>query len=254
MPMALRNSAQHPSGCRYRFELSIDPGFLQVPISPVFALIPSRLATCSKAILCGTGCTLSIYPPGRPYPTFTCNQVARAFPLECRFTVAQPRVLLLVADWSFLCNRSRRAIGSNRGVSPRSAQRSAASLIRGTALQRLLDRGMAILCLSGWRPDVALRPVCLQLAFCPKHPPGRADALGRTPWHARTVDFRRLFTCVQFCIAIAAIFAWNINMCDYVTCNYTALVRDSYTGYQSQIGIPHQCLPPPLCRVAKPPH
>lgn len=40
--------------------------------------------------------------------------------------------------WSLACNERGRAIGSNRGVAPRSAQRSAASPTTGTALQRLL--------------------------------------------------------------------------------------------------------------------
>lgn len=54
----------------YRFELSIDPAFPQVPVSPAFALIPSRLMTRSKAILCGTGCALPIRPPGRTATDF----------------------------------------------------------------------------------------------------------------------------------------------------------------------------------------
>ena len=47
-------------------------------------------------------------------------------------------VLLPVADWSFLCSRSGRAIGSNGGIAPPSAQRSRTSPIRGMRLQRLL--------------------------------------------------------------------------------------------------------------------
>ena len=62
--MALRNSTTPPSGGGYRVELSIDPRFPEVPVSPAFALIPSRLTTRSKAFLCGRRCALSIRPTG----------------------------------------------------------------------------------------------------------------------------------------------------------------------------------------------
>ena len=72
-------------------------------------------------------------------PAFTRNQVTKPFPAWRRFMVAQLlNTLLPVVDWSSLCNGSGRAIGSKGGVAPPSAQRSAASPITGTALQRLL--------------------------------------------------------------------------------------------------------------------
>lgn len=52
------------TGCDYRVELSIDPGFHQVPISPAFALISSCLTTRSKAFLCGRRCALPVRPVG----------------------------------------------------------------------------------------------------------------------------------------------------------------------------------------------
>lgn len=57
-----------------------------------FQVSPPRPATsASEAILCGRRYALSIRPAGRPYPTFTNNQVTKPFPAWSRFTVAQLR-------------------------------------------------------------------------------------------------------------------------------------------------------------------
>ena len=131
------------AGCGYTLELSRDPRFPEVPAAPGFPLQPSCITACSSAYVCGTGYALPIRPPGRPCPTFTRNQVTPAFPPMRRFTVAQLLYTLLpVVDWSSLCNRSGRAIGSKGGVAPPSAQRSRTSPIRGMRLQRLLGTGL----------------------------------------------------------------------------------------------------------------
>ena len=140
-------SAPHSplEGGRYRVELCIDPGFPQVPVSPAFALIPCRVATASEAFLCGTRCALSRRPASRPYPTFAKSQDIGALPPQRRFRVAQhapPEVDAL------------RRIGSKAGLAPASARRSAASPIRGTALQRLLDPRLAAGNLLDWRSSV----------------------------------------------------------------------------------------------------
>ena len=116
-----------------------------MPVSPAFALIPCRVATASEALLCGTRCALSIRPTSRPYPTFAKSQDIGALPPQRRFRVAQhapPEVDAL------------RRIGSKAGVAPASARRSAASPIRGTALQRLLDPRLAAGSLLDWRSSV----------------------------------------------------------------------------------------------------
>lgn len=58
-------------------------------------------------------------------------------------------------------------IGSKAGIAPASAQRSAASLIRGTALQRLLGTGLAILFVPVWRTGVTFRSVCFAVGGLP---------------------------------------------------------------------------------------
>ncbi len=77
------------AGCGYTLELSRDPRFPEVPTAPGFPLQPSCITACSSAYVCGTGYALPIRPPGRPYPTFTRNQVTPAFPPMRRFMVAQ---------------------------------------------------------------------------------------------------------------------------------------------------------------------
>ena len=77
------------AGCRYRFELSIDPRFPEVPAFPGFPSTPCTVTSASEAILCGRRYALSIRPAGRSCPTFTINQVTGPFPAQRRFTVAQ---------------------------------------------------------------------------------------------------------------------------------------------------------------------
>lgn len=78
-----------------------------------------------------------------------------------RSTRSHGHCLPCAVSWSpNLFRRRAGAIGSKGGIAPPSARRNAASPIKGTALQRLLDRGLAILRLPDWRSGVAFRPVC----------------------------------------------------------------------------------------------
>lgn len=81
-------------GCRYRFELSIDPRFLEVPALPGFPSAPCTVTSASEAILNGKRYALSKRPTGRPCPTFTVDQVTEPFPAQRRFVVAQPHPLI----------------------------------------------------------------------------------------------------------------------------------------------------------------
>jgi len=67
-------------------------------------------------------------------------------------------------------------IGSKEGITPSSALRNAASPTKGTALQRLLDSGVAPQYLLDWRSSVTFWSCGLQVAVCPLGP-GR-DARG----------------------------------------------------------------------------
>lgn len=134
-------------GCGYTLELFRGPRFHEVPTAPGFPLQPSYITARSSAYVCGTGCALSIRPPdGTGYPLSHPTRSHRHF-LRC------------AVSWS--PNMLVSSIGSKGGVAPPSAQRSVASPIRGTTLQRLLGTSMACWFLSGWRPDVAFQPVCI---------------------------------------------------------------------------------------------
>lgn len=167
-------------GCRYTLELSRDPQFPEVSTAPGFPLQPSYVAIRSSAVVCGRRCALSVRPVGGTlYPLSLATRSSGHFLPDAVSWSPNLVILLPVADWSFLCNRSGRAIGSNEGVTPPSAQRSRTSPIRGMRLQRLLGWGLAILNLLDRRSSAAFRPVCLQLAFCPKHPPRPGGYFGQ---------------------------------------------------------------------------
>lgn len=126
-------------GSRYRVKLSIDPGFLQVPVSPAFALIPSRLATCSNAFQCSKRCALSVRPIGGTiYPLSLAIRSHEHF-LSCAVSWS-PNIVSgapALAGRS-VCSERGLEIGSKGGVAPPSAHRSRTSPIRGMRLQRLL--------------------------------------------------------------------------------------------------------------------
>lgn len=126
-------------GCRYTLELSRDPRFPEVSTAPGFPLQPSYVAVRSSAVVCGRRCALSARPVGGTfYPLSLATRSSGHFLPDAVSRSPNVVVLLPVADWSLPGSRSRRAIGSKGGIAPPSAQRSAASPIRGTALQRLL--------------------------------------------------------------------------------------------------------------------
>ena len=58
-------------------------------------------------------------------------------------------------------------IGSKEGFAPSSARRNAASPIKGTALQRLLEAGLAFLLLPVWRSGMTFRSVCFAAGGLP---------------------------------------------------------------------------------------
>ena len=129
------------------------------PHTPVPSLASlTRLARhfepTSSAVVCGKRCALPVRPIGGIEPAFTLDQVTRALPPVCRFMVAQPHL------------ESPNRIGSKAGVSPASAQRNAASPIKGTALQRLLGTRLAILFLPVGEPARPFGQCVLQLAAC----------------------------------------------------------------------------------------
>ena len=174
--MALRNSTTPPSGGGYRVELSIDPGFLQVPVSPAFALIPSRLTTRSKAFLCGRRCALSIRPTGGTF-----------YPLS-RATRSPSHFLLGAVSWSpnfsipycplsighhFAIGRDVR-LGRRGELHPPAPSVAAPALLEACGFSVCLAQDLAIPRLSVWRTDVPFGSVCLQLAVCPKRPCGKA--------------------------------------------------------------------------------
>jgi hypothetical protein len=168
MPVALRNSTTHPPGRGYRFELSIDPRFPEVPISPAFALIPSHVAVRSKAILRGTGCALPIRPPGRSVRLSHAIRSCRHF---LRHAVSWSPNVLSPQPVALPRPVEPCVIGSKGGITPPSAQRSRTSLIGGMRLQRLLGRGFGDPRPAGLatRHGLAAR-VSLQLAVCPQRP------------------------------------------------------------------------------------
>ena len=148
----LRSAPHSPlEGSCYRVKLSIDPGFPQVPVDPGFPSQPCRVTTASEALLCGTRYALSVRPTSRPCTDFhkvTGHRgITSPTPFPCRPTYCL---------W----------IGSKEGIAPSSALRNAASPIKGTALQRLLDRRLAISRLPVWRTGVTFRSVC----FCSWRP------------------------------------------------------------------------------------
>lgn len=145
-------SAPHSTldGCRYRVKLFIDPGFLQVPAAPGFPLLPCRVTTASEALLCGTRYALPGRPASRPHRLSQSNR-SSGHCLPDAVSVS-PNML---------------GIGSNGGISPPSARRNAASLIRGTALQHLLEtpwRGCS--CRTGLS-GVTFRSVCFAVGGLP---------------------------------------------------------------------------------------
>ena len=155
MPMALVSPHSTLSGCRYRVELSIDPGFLQVPVSPAFALIPSRVPRRSEAFLCGTRCALSIRPAAGLQPAFTCNQVAKPFPAWRRFMVAQLLFTLLpvLAGHHFAIERDVR-LGRRGELHPPAPSVAAPARLEACGFSVCLVQDLAILYLSVWRTDV----------------------------------------------------------------------------------------------------
>ena len=204
-----------------------------MPVSPAFALIPCRVATASEALLCGTRCALSIRPTSRPYPTFAKSQDIGALPPQRRFRVAQhapPEVDAL------------RRIGSKAGVAPASARRSAASPIRGTALQRLLDPRLAAGSLLDWRSSVPFGGVVCRWrpALWVRTRPG--DGLGQAQGAGRRVCAREAFApplpCCKSCFLalyrrgsagqaqLGQKYFWNIITCGFAAPNHTTTARD----------------------------
>ena len=174
--MALRNSTTPPSGGGYRVELSIDPGFLQVPVSPAFALIPSRLTTRSKAFLCGRRCALSIRPTGGTF-----------YPLSLA-TRSPSHFLLGAVSWSPnfsipYCPLSighHFAIGRDVRLGRRGELHPPAPSVAAPAL--LEACGFSVCSVEDWRSSTCrvgnpARPVgqCVfAVAVCPERPRRRA--------------------------------------------------------------------------------
>lgn len=162
MPMAPRCSAQHPSrerGCRYRFELSIDPRFPEVPAFPGFPSTPCTVTSTSEAILCGKRYALAVRPTGRPCPNFTITRSPSHFLLGA--VSRSPNFARNVC-------RAIRLIGSKRRVSLPSALRGRTSPIRGMRLQRLLVTELACSCHCRDGNPAAFRPCVLQFGDLPE--------------------------------------------------------------------------------------
>lgn len=133
-------------GRRYRVELSIDPRFPKVPAAPGFPLQPSHVTVRSEAILCGTGCALTIRPRSRTGYRLSPSNRSSGHCLPDAVS-ASPNLDRRIAG----------RIGSKEGVTPSSAHRSRTSPIKGMQLQRLLDSRLATWNLPGWRPDMPFR-------------------------------------------------------------------------------------------------
>lgn len=124
------NSTQHLRRCRYTFELSNDPWFPKVPTAPGFPLQPCVISDASVAIVCGKRLPLLVAAAGgTKYPLSGCDR----YPLH-----------FLKGPVSASPNhRSRPAstalgLGRRRALQLASAQRSRASLIRGTRLHGII--------------------------------------------------------------------------------------------------------------------
>ena len=144
------------AGCGYRVELSIDPRFPEVPVSPAFALIPSRLTTRSKAFLCGRRCALSIRPTGGTF-----------YPLSLA-TRSPSHFLLGAVSWSpnfsipycplsighhFAIARDVR-LGRRGELHPPAPSVAAPARLEACGFSVCLAQDLAILYLSVWRTDV----------------------------------------------------------------------------------------------------
>ena len=145
-------------GCRYRFKLSIDPRFPEVPASPGFPSTPCTVTSASEAILCGKRYALSIRPTGRTFPPRLFFRFVPAVGCaRCEASEDDPiahspvqHSLSTRSPGHFLpgavsrspnnsgCADAHPVMESKGRVSPPSAPRSRTSPIRGMRLQRLL--------------------------------------------------------------------------------------------------------------------
>lgn len=101
----------------------------------------------------------------------------------------------MVAQRLFSPPSSGERIGSKEGVTPSSARRNAASLIRGTALQRLLGPRWRISNLSDWRSDEPFG-VCVAVGGLPEKDSslyGGGILLGQTTSACVHPSFRQVF-------------------------------------------------------------
>ena len=155
--------------------------------------------------------------------------IASPTPFPCRPTCA-PEVDAL------------RRIGSKAGVAPASARRSAASPIRGTALQRLLDPRLAAGSLLDWRSSVPFGGVVCRWrpALCVRTRPG--DGLGqaqgaghrgvrtgglsprRCPVNRLSLLRYRYKSAGQ--APLGQKYFWNIITCGFAAPNHTTTARD----------------------------
>ena len=111
-------------GCRYTFELSIDPRFPEVPPAPGFPLLACRVSTTSKAYVSGTRHPLAVGPEDGSLTRFHSRQEQHPLPGVARVRVAQS-LYSPFGDWV------------EGGIAASSARRSVASPITGTTLQQL---------------------------------------------------------------------------------------------------------------------
>lgn len=122
-----------------------------------------------------------------------------------RSTRSHGHCLPCAVSWSPNVIRSPpERIGSKAGITPASAQRSAASLIRGTALQRLLGTELAILFLPVWRTGVTFRSVCFAVGGLPagdtnwlvRIPTGQAAGHAPSPVIAGALPCKNVLSCL----------------------------------------------------------
>ena len=146
-----------------------------MPVSPAFALIPSRLTTRSKAFLCGRRCALSIRPTGGTF-----------YPLS-RATRSPSHFLLGAVSWSPnfsipycpLSTGHHFAIGRDVRLGRRGELHPPAPSVAQRAPLRALRFSVCLV--EDWRSSTCrfgeptcLSAVCLQLAVCQERPRWKA--------------------------------------------------------------------------------
>jgi len=150
--------------------------------------------------------------------------------------------LLPVVNWSSLCNRSGRAIGSKGGVAPPSAQRSRTSPTRGMRLQRLLGTGFGNPVPVGLANRRAFRQCVFAVGGLPEASL-REGARGRSPQLAIapavftfSSDGRR----IAYVLEGIGTKTWNIKMSRFARTNHTATTWFTYTRSPPSTGVlPH---------------